>query len=88
MGVRIPNNNIALEIIRALNEPLVITSVKNDDDDIIEYITDPELIHDNYKDIVAYVVDGGIGNNEGSTVVDCTADEPVVVRQGEKELLL
>ncbi|NLK15410.1 MAG: threonylcarbamoyl-AMP synthase [Bacteroidales bacterium] len=88
VGVRIPNNNIALEIIRALNEPLVITSVKNDDDDIIEYITDPELIHDNYKDIVAYVVDGGIGNNEGSTVVDCTADEPVVVRQGEKELLL
>ena len=71
-----------------MNEPLVITSVKNDDDDIIEYITDPELIHDNYKDIVAYVVDGGIGNNEGSTVVDCTADEPVVVRQGEKELLL
>ncbi len=87
VGIRIPNNNIALEIIRALNEPLVITSVKSDDDDITEYITDPELIHERYEHIVNYVVDGGIGKNEGSTVVDCTKNEPEIIRQGEKEFV-
>ncbi len=86
VGIRIPNNNITLEIIRTLNEPLVITSVKNNDDEIEEYITDPELIWENYQGVVDFVVDGGIGENEGSTIVDCTLEEPEITRQGLGEL--
>ena len=82
VGIRIPNNNITLEIIRNLNEPIVITSVKNEDDDIVEYLTDPELIFENYQNTVDLVVDGGLGKNEGSTIVDCTTDELEIIRQG------
>ena len=82
VGIRIPNNNITLEIIRALGEPVVITSVKNEDDEIVEYITDPELIYENYKNHVDLVIDAGIGQNKGSTIVDCTLAEPEIIRQG------
>jgi tRNA threonylcarbamoyl adenosine modification protein (Sua5/YciO/YrdC/YwlC family) len=88
VGIRIPENSITLEIVRTLNEPLVITSVKNEDDDIDEYITDPELIWENYQGIVDFVVDGGIGKNEGSTIVDCTTEEPEIIRQGIGNLIL
>ena len=85
VGIRIPDNNITLEIARTLGAPLITASVKNDDD-IIEYITDPELIHEQYGDTVDIVVDGGIGNNEGSTIIDCTGSEPEIVRQGIKDV--
>lgn len=85
VGIRIPNNNIALEIVRELGNPLLSTSVI-DHDEIIEYTTDPDLIHERYKKIVDLVVDGGYGNNIPSTVVDCTGDEISIIRQGEIEL--
>jgi len=81
IGIRIPNNNIAREIVRELGNPLVNTSTY-DDDEIIEYTTDPELIKEKYDDLVDIVIDGGIGNNEASTVVNCLTEEPEVIRQG------
>jgi len=86
VGIRIPENNIILEIVRELGRPILTTSI-HDPDEIIEYTTDPELIHEKYNHIVDIVVDGGYGNNEPSTVVDCTSDEPVIIRQGIGELL-
>ncbi|MBA3970875.1 MAG: threonylcarbamoyl-AMP synthase [Bacteroidetes bacterium] len=81
VGIRIPDNNICLEIVKALGNPLMSTSV-HDDDEIIEYTTDPELIHQKYKDIVDIVIAGGYGNNEASTVVDCSEGDFEIIRQG------
>jgi tRNA threonylcarbamoyl adenosine modification protein (Sua5/YciO/YrdC/YwlC family) len=81
VGIRIPNNNICLEIVRQLGNPIMSTSI-HDDDDVIDYTTDPELIYDKYKDRVDIVIAGGYGNNQPSTVVDCTEDEYVILRQG------
>jgi tRNA threonylcarbamoyl adenosine modification protein (Sua5/YciO/YrdC/YwlC family) len=86
VGVRIPNNKILLAIVQEFGSPLLTTSV-HDDDEIIEYTTDPELIHENFKDKVDLVIDGGYGHNTPSTIVDCTGDEPVIVRQGIGELV-
>ncbi len=82
IGIRIPDNNILAAVIEELGHPLVTTSI-HDDDEIVEYTTDPELIHERYKDKVDLVVDGGYGDNEASTVVDCTGDEPEIIRQGK-----
>lgn len=81
VGIRIPDNQICLEIVKQLGNPIMSTSV-HDDDEIIEYTTDPELIHEKYKDLVDIVIAGGYGNNEASTVVDFTTDEPTILRQG------
>ena len=81
VGIRIPDNNIVLELVRELGRPIITTSI-HDPDEIIEYTTDPELIHEKYIDIVDAVIDGGFGNNEASTVVDCTGDEIEIIRQG------
>ena len=86
IGVRIPDNAIPVEIVRAFGEPLLTTSVK-DDDQVIEYTTDPELIYERYGKLVDLVIDGGYGNNEPSTVVDCSAGEPEIIRQGIGELV-
>ena len=85
VGIRIPENNIPLEIVRELGHPIMTTSI-HDDDELIEYTTDPELIWDKYKDQVDAVIDGGYGLNEPSTVIDCTNAEPVLVRQGIGEV--
>jgi tRNA threonylcarbamoyl adenosine modification protein (Sua5/YciO/YrdC/YwlC family) len=82
IGIRIPDNSIALEIVRELGHPIASTSI-HDDDEIIEYTTDPELIHEKYETLVDLVIDGGYGGNEASTVVDCITDEPVVIREGK-----
>lgn len=87
IGIRIPDNNIILEIIRELGNPIMTTSV-HDDDEIIEYTTDPELIYEKFQDKVDLVVDGGYGNNIASTVVDCVDDEIIVMRQGAGELIM
>lgn len=87
IGIRIPNNNIVREIVAELGNPIISTSVY-DEDEIIEYTTDPELIWDNYKDRVDLIINGGYGNNEASTVVDCTGAEIEIIRQGIGELLL
>ncbi|MGD9555969.1 MAG: L-threonylcarbamoyladenylate synthase [Mangrovibacterium sp.] len=85
VGIRIPNNRIILEIVRELGNPILSTSV-HDEDEIIDYTTDPELIHEKYGDQVDLVIDGGFGGNLPSTVVDCTGELPFVVRQGKGEI--
>ncbi|WP_108821465.1 L-threonylcarbamoyladenylate synthase [Dysgonomonas sp. Marseille-P4361] len=87
VGIRVPDNNIIRELVHRLGNPILTTSVK-DDDEVIEYTTDPELIYEKYRDVVDVVIDGGYGGVEGSTVVDCTGDEPEIVRQGKGELVL
>jgi Sua5/YciO/YrdC/YwlC family protein len=86
VGIRIPDNPILLEIVQAFGSPLLTTSV-HDEDEILEYTTDPELIHEKYEDLVDLVIDGGYGQLYPSTVVDCTGDEPEIVRQGSGELI-
>lgn len=81
IGIRVPDNNIARTIVNQLGNPMLSTSV-HDDDEILEYTTDPELIHERYDGQVDLVIDGGFGNNEASTVIDCTGDTPEIVRQG------
>jgi tRNA threonylcarbamoyl adenosine modification protein (Sua5/YciO/YrdC/YwlC family) len=81
VGIRIPDNNIVLELVRELGRPIITTSI-HDPDEIIEYTTDPELIHEKYSDFVDAVLDGGFGNNEASTIVDCTGEEIEILRQG------
>ncbi len=81
VGIRIPDNNITREIVRELGNPIISTSIY-DEDEILEYTSDPELIYDKYKDIVDIVIDGGYGNNEPSTVVDCTNGQPMIIREG------
>jgi tRNA threonylcarbamoyl adenosine modification protein (Sua5/YciO/YrdC/YwlC family) len=85
VGIRIPNNSIALEIVRQLGNPIVSTSIL-DDDEVIEYTTDPELIFEKWKNLVDLVIDGGYGDNIGSTIIDLSGDEPVVVREGKGSL--
>jgi tRNA threonylcarbamoyl adenosine modification protein (Sua5/YciO/YrdC/YwlC family) len=81
IGLRIPHNRISQAIIRELGNPLLSTSV-HDDDAMVEYTTDPELIHNRHHDDVDMMIDGGYGNNEPSTVVDCTGDEIMIIRHG------
>lgn len=82
VGIRVPDNLIILEIVRVLGNPIMSTSI-HDEDEIIEYSTDPELIHEKFKDIADIVIDGGYGDNVPSTIVDCTDDLPVILRQGK-----
>jgi tRNA threonylcarbamoyl adenosine modification protein (Sua5/YciO/YrdC/YwlC family) len=86
VGIRIPDNNIAREIVKELGSPIVSTSI-HDEDDIIEYSTDPELIFEKYNHQVDLVIDGGYGMNVGSTIIDCTNDgEYIIIREGKGEL--
>lgn len=85
VGVRIPANNIPLAIVEALGRPILTTSLRSEDE-IMEYFTDPIDIYDDFEKLVEVVIDGGIGNNVASTVVDCTAREPSVIRAGVGEL--
>ena len=82
VGIRVPDNDIARSIVKLLGNPIVSTSI-HDDDEVVEYSTDPELIYEKYKDLVDMVIDGGYGELQASTVVDYTSDEPVIVRQGK-----
>ncbi len=81
IGIRVPDNNIIRAIVKELGNPVLTTSI-HDENEIHDYITDPELIYEKYKKIVDAVIDGGYGNVFPSTVVDCSGDEPVIVRQG------
>ncbi|HBH47705.1 MAG TPA: threonylcarbamoyl-AMP synthase [Bacteroidales bacterium] len=81
IGIRIPANNIPLEIVRQLGNPLLTTSI-HDSDELLDYTTDPELIHENMGHLVDAVIDGGFGNNIPSTILDCTGDEVEIIRQG------
>ena len=82
VGIRIPDNNIALEIVRMLGNPIVSTSI-HDEDEVLEYSTDPELIFEKWQHLVDLVIDGGYGDNVGSTIIDLSGYEPVVIREGK-----
>jgi tRNA threonylcarbamoyl adenosine modification protein (Sua5/YciO/YrdC/YwlC family) len=85
VGIRVPDNSIALEIVKQLGNPIVSTSI-HDEDDVIEYTTDPELIFEKWQNLVDMVIDGGYGANIGSTIIDLSGDEPVVIREGQGSL--
>ncbi len=82
VGIRVPDNNIIREIVRQLGNPILSTSIK-DDDEILEYTTDPELIEEKYGEITDLVIDGGYGELIPSTIVDCTGDEIEITREGK-----
>jgi tRNA threonylcarbamoyl adenosine modification protein (Sua5/YciO/YrdC/YwlC family) len=86
VGIRVPDNQIAQLLVQELGRPILSTSLKVEDD-IQEYPTDPELIHDDYKKLVDVVIDGGYGNLEVSTVVDVTGYEPEIIREGAGEVI-
>ncbi|MGC4041852.1 MAG: L-threonylcarbamoyladenylate synthase [Flavobacterium sp.] len=85
VGIRIPDNNIAIEIVKMLGNPIVSTSI-HDDDEVLEYSTDPELIFEKWQNLVDMVIDGGYGDNVGSTIIDLSGYEPVVVREGKGDI--
>lgn len=81
VGIRVPDHSIPRLLVKELGQPILTTSIR-DEDDVIEYSTDPELIYEKYKDLVDVVIDGGYGNNVASTVVDCSSDQIEVIREG------
>lgn len=87
VGIRIPANEIIQEIVKELGNPIVSTSI-HDEDAILEYSIEPELIHEKYRDMTDLVIDGGIGEIIPSTIIDFTGEEPVIVRQGKGILKL
>lgn len=87
VGIRVPDNEIALALVRQLGNPIVSTSIK-DEDEVLEYTTDPSLIFDKWKHLVDVVIDGGYGGNEASTIIDLTSGEPILIRDGKGELVV
>lgn len=87
VGIRVPDNTIIRTLVSELGNPILTMSV-HDDDDVIEYTTDPELIHEKYEHLVDIVIDGGYGGTEASTVVDCITDEFEIIRQGKGDLII
>jgi tRNA threonylcarbamoyl adenosine modification protein (Sua5/YciO/YrdC/YwlC family) len=85
VGIRIPDNNIIRELVENLGNPIVSTSIR-DDDDILEYTTDPELIFEKWQKYVDIVIDGGYGDNTASTIIDLTQGEPEIIREGKGRL--
>ncbi|PZD77020.1 L-threonylcarbamoyladenylate synthase [Mesonia sp. K7] len=87
VGIRVPDNKICKALVTALGNPIVSTSIK-DDDEVLEYTTDPELIAEKWDKLVDIVIDGGYGDNLASTVIDLTEDEPLVIREGKGDLTI
>lgn len=85
VGIRIPDNTIIREIVKELGNPIISTSI-HDDDDIIEYATDPELIFEKWQNKVDLVIDGGYGDNIPSTIIDLSQGEPEIIREGKGSL--
>ena len=85
VGIRVPDNAIAIEIVKMLGNPIVSTSI-HDEDDVIEYTTDPESIFEKWQNLVDLVIDGGYGDNVGSTIIDLSGHEPEVIREGKGSL--
>lgn len=86
VGIRIPDNNIVQAIVHELGNPLLTMSI-HDEDEMIEYSTDPELIHEKYAHIVDMVIDGGYGDTTPSTVINCIDDEFSIIREGKGKLI-
>jgi tRNA threonylcarbamoyl adenosine modification protein (Sua5/YciO/YrdC/YwlC family) len=87
VGIRIPDNNIIRALIEELGNPIVSTSIR-DDDAILEYTTDPELIYEKWENLIDLFIDGGYGDNTASTIIDLTADIPEVIREGKGSLVI
>lgn len=85
VGIRVPDNQIARALVSTLGNPIVSTSI-HDEDDVLEYTTDPELIFEKWQHLVDVVIDGGYGDNQASTVIDLTEDEPIIVREGKGDI--
>ncbi|MAU14550.1 MAG: threonylcarbamoyl-AMP synthase [Muricauda sp.] len=85
VGIRVPDNAIARALVSGLGHPIVSTSIR-DEDDVLEYTTDPELIFEKWQNLVDIVIDGGYGDNVASTVIDLSGDEPEVIREGKGSL--
>ncbi len=81
VGIRVPDNNIPRDIVKILGNPIITTSI-HDEDEIVEYSTDPSLIYEEFEGLVDVIIDGGPGGNQPSTVIDCTGAAPVVIRHG------
>ncbi len=81
VGIRVPDHSVPRLLVKELGAPILTTSI-HDEDEIVEYSTDPELIYEKYRDLVDIVIDGGYGNNVASTILDCSGDEIEIVRQG------
>ena len=86
IGIRIPNQPIITNLVQELGNPIMTTSIVDEEDEMGGYLTDPEEINERYKDLVDIIIDGGAGEHVASTVVDCTEDEVYIVRQGKGEL--
>lgn len=82
VGIRVPDNSIARALVEELDNPIVSTSIY-DEDELLEYTTDPELIFEKWQNLVDVVIDGGYGDNVASTVIDLSQDEPIVIRKGK-----
>jgi tRNA threonylcarbamoyl adenosine modification protein (Sua5/YciO/YrdC/YwlC family) len=85
IGIRVPENVIVQTLVRELGIPLVVATIHHDDE-IVQYMTDPEEIHEKFENRVDLVIDGGPGGNEPSTIIDCTDTEPVIIREGKGKL--
>jgi tRNA threonylcarbamoyl adenosine modification protein (Sua5/YciO/YrdC/YwlC family) len=85
VGIRVPDNNIAIQIVEMLGNPIVSTSI-HDEDEVIEYSTDPELIFEKWQNQVDLVIDGGYGENIASTIIDLTGHEPIIIREGKGDV--
>lgn len=85
VGIRVPDNAIVQAIVDQLGHPIISTSIR-DEDEIIEYTTDPELIYEKWQDLVDLVIDGGYGGNVASTIIDLTSGEPELIREGKGSL--
>ncbi|MFY8186600.1 MAG: L-threonylcarbamoyladenylate synthase [Flavobacterium sp.] len=85
VGIRVPDNNIAREIVKILGNPIVSTSI-HDEDEVLEYSTDPELIFEKWQSLVDLVIDGGYGDNQPSTIIDLSGYEPVIIREGKGDI--
>lgn len=86
VGIRIPNNKIITTIVDRLGNPIATTSLHNNEDEILDYFIDPYAIYERYDDKTQLIIDGGFGNLEASTVVDCTLGYPEIIRQGIGEI--
>ncbi len=87
VGIRVPDNNIIRTLVNELGNPVLTMSI-HDEDEVIEYTTDPELIDEKYENLVDIVIDGGYGGVEPSTIVDCRNADPEIIRQGKGKLIL